>query len=115
MSGLLVRNVSRNLVLGRAVRRAGTFSQRLAGLMFRSALAEGEGLWIEPCNSVHTHFMRFPIDVLFLDRQGMVLHLIPAMAPWRFSPLIRPAHAVLELAAGASQGTAVGDRLSCEE
>lgn len=110
----MVRNVSRNRVLGRAVRKADSFWLRLRGLMFRRPLAEGEGLWIEPCNAVHTHFMRFPIDVIFLDRQHVVVHVIPAMAPWRFSPVIRQAMAVLELPAGASQGTAPGDRLMCQ-
>ena len=112
---MLVRNVSRNLVLGRAIRRADRFYLRLLGLMFRRELSEGEGLWIEPCRSVHTHFMRFPIDVLFIDRQGGVLHVIPAMQPWRFSPSFREAAAVLEVAAGAAQGTAAGDRILCED
>jgi uncharacterized membrane protein (UPF0127 family) len=111
---MVVRNASRGLVLATAVHRADRFSQRLRGLMFRRSLGEGEGLWIEPCRSVHTHFMRFPIDVLFLDAQGVVVGLIPAMAPWRFSPVFRRAAAVLELAAGAAGPTAPGDRLVCD-
>ncbi|MFZ5826353.1 MAG: DUF192 domain-containing protein [Bacillota bacterium] len=111
---MLVRNVSRNLLLGRAIRRADRFYLRLLGLMFRRELSEGEGLWIEPCRSVHTHFMRFPIDVLFIDRQGGVLHVIPAMQPWRFSPVIRQAAAVLELPAGAAGSTVPGDRIACK-
>ncbi len=109
-----VRNLSRNLVLGHSIRRADTFGLRLLGLMFRSGLAEGEGLWIEPCQSVHTHFMRFAIDVLFVARDQTVLHVIPAMQPWRFSPAIRQAAAVLELPAGAAQATGPGDRLALE-
>lgn len=111
---MLVRNVSRNMVLGRAVARADRFYLRLLGLMFRRELGDGAGLWIEPCRSVHTHFMRFPIDVLFIDRQGAVLHVIPAMQPWRFSPVIRQAAAVLELPAGAARSTVVGDRIAHE-
>lgn len=111
---MLVRNLSRNLVLGRSVHRAARFYERLLGLMFRRELAAGEGLWIEPCRSVHTHFMRFPIDVLFIDRCQTVVQVIPAMQPWRFSPLVRQAVAVLELPAGSAGGTAPGDRLACE-
>jgi uncharacterized membrane protein (UPF0127 family) len=79
--------------------------------MFQSRLPAGEGLLIKPCRSVHTHFMRFPIDVLFLDRENRVVHVIPAMAPWKLSPNVRAADAVLELPAGASAGTAAGDQL----
>lgn len=111
---MLVRNVSRNLVLGTDVRRADTFLLRLRGLMLSGPLDRGEGLWIEPCNSVHTHFMRFPIDVIFLDHQQTVVHAIPAMAPWSFSPLVKGSVSVLELPAGAAQGTVVGDRIMCE-
>lgn len=109
---MLIRNVSRNEVLGRTVGRADRFHRRLLGLMFRRELSEGEGLWIEPCQSVHTHFMRFPIDVVFVDRQETVVHVIPAMQPWRFSPTIRQAAAVLELPAGAARRTAPGDRIA---
>jgi len=109
-----VRNLSRNQVLGDQIRTADTFALRLLGLMFRTGLNEGEGLWIQPCQSVHTHFMRFPIDVIFVDRGHTVLHVIPALRPWRFSPIIRQGHAVLELPAGAARGTRPGDRLALE-
>jgi uncharacterized protein len=108
---MIVRNLTRGRVLGTAVRRADTFGLRLLGLMFRQGLGAGEGLVIEPCSSVHSHFMRFPIDVLFLDAQWRVVHAIPAMAPWRFSPQVRGARRVLELAAGAAGETAPGDQL----
>lgn len=87
------------------------FFSRLRGLMGRAPLAAGEGLWIRPCQQVHTQFMRGPIDVLFLDAEGRVLQCIPAMKPWRFSPFLREARSVLELAPGAAAGVAVGDRL----
>jgi uncharacterized protein len=106
---MIVRNVTTGQVLGARVNRADTFGRRLLGLMFRSGLGPGEGLWIEPCKGVHTHFMRIPIDVLFVDRQGRVVHVIPAMGPWKQSPLVRAAVAVVELAAGAMGSTAVGD------
>ncbi|HEY3369007.1 MAG TPA: DUF192 domain-containing protein [Symbiobacteriaceae bacterium] len=112
---MIVRNASRDLILGTCVANAGTFSQRLRGLMFRKELAPGEGLVIRPCNSVHSHFMRFPIDVLFLDRGGRVVHVMPAMRPWKQSPFVRGAVAVLELAAGAAGATAPGDLLVMEQ
>jgi uncharacterized membrane protein (UPF0127 family) len=111
VSRVIVRNATRDRVLGTRVQRADTFRLRLLGLMFCSGLAEGEGLVIRPCKAVHTHFMRFPIDVLFLDAAGRVVHLVPALKPWKQSPYVKQAVAVLELSAGAAGETAVGDQL----
>lgn len=108
---MIVRNATRGLVLGFKVSGAETFRLRLLGLMFRAGLPQGEGLLIRPCRAVHTHFMRFPIDVLFLDRENRVVHIIPAMAPWKLSPTVKAADAVLELPAGAAGATAPGDQL----
>lgn len=112
---MIVRNIDRSLVLGTAVRYADRFLTRLRGLMFQPRLAPGEGLMICPCNAVHTHFMRFPIDVIFLDEEARVVHVIPAMAPWRQTPFVRGAVAVLEVAAGAMGATAVGDQIRMTE
>ena len=86
------------------------FFSRMRGLLGRRDLPQGEGLVIVPCKSVHAAFMRFPIDVLFLDRSGVVQHAMQLM-PWRFSPVVRAAHIVLELPCGtiAAAGTAPGD------
>ncbi|MDB4897542.1 MAG: hypothetical protein JWN15_3804 [Firmicutes bacterium] len=111
---MIVRNVNRGQILGTAVRRADSFGLRLRGLMFRQGLGIGEGLVIEPCKAVHTHFMRFPIDVVFLDAEWRVVLVLPAMAPWRFSPQVGGARSVLELAAGAAGATAPGDQLAVE-
>ncbi|HYF94080.1 MAG TPA: DUF192 domain-containing protein [Symbiobacteriaceae bacterium] len=108
---MIVRNATRGLVLGYKVSGAETFRLRLLGLMFRAGLSPGEGLLIRPCRAIHTHFMRFPIDVLFLDGDNRVVHMIPAMAPWKMSPAVRAADAVLELPAGAAGATALGDQL----
>ncbi|MDF2629995.1 MAG: hypothetical protein K0R39_3826 [Symbiobacteriaceae bacterium] len=108
---MIVRNATRGLVLGYKVSGADTFRLRLLGLMFRPSLPQGEGLLIRPCRAVHTHFMRFPIDLVFVDGDNRVVHLIPAMAPWKLSPTVREAEAVLELPAGAAGATAVGDQL----
>ena len=76
----------------------------------------GEGLHIVPCNSIHTFFMRIPIDVLFLDAENKVVRREEAMPPWRMTAPIRGARTVLELPIGtlAGSGTAVGDQLRFE-
>jgi uncharacterized membrane protein (UPF0127 family) len=70
----------------------------MRGLLGRDGLAQGEGLLIKPCGSVHTFFMRFPIDVVFLDRELSVLAVRPEVRPWRTAGA-RGAKVVLELAA----------------
>ncbi len=106
---MIVRNLTRGLVLGDRIRRADTFRLRLMGLMFRPRLEPGEGLWLEPCRQVHTHFMRFPLDLVFMDPEGRVLRVLRAFPPWRVSPLVAGARAVLEIPAGAAGGTQPGD------
>jgi len=81
------------------VYRAESFRQRLLGLLARPPLVTGEALLLSPCNSVHSCFMRYPIDVVFLDRECRVLRIVEALQPWR-ALVCRRAHAVLELSAG---------------
>jgi uncharacterized protein len=89
--------------------------RRMRGLLGRADLPAGEGILLRPASSVHTFFMRFPIDVVFLDRDGVVLGVEPDVAPWRLAGR-RGAKAVVELAAGESarRGIAVGDRLALQ-
>jgi uncharacterized membrane protein (UPF0127 family) len=88
---------------------------RLKGLLGRRELPSGEGLLIEPTSGVHTAFMRFPIDVVFLDRDLRVLAVRPEVRPWRAAAQ-RGARAALELPAGeaARLGLAAGDVLQAE-
>ncbi len=88
------------------------FWQRLGGLLVRAPLATGQALHLEPCNSVHTCFMRYAIDVVFLDAQGRVMKIVPHLAPWRLSGC-RGAHSCLELRAGEAErlGLRLHDRL----
>jgi len=72
---------------------------RMRGLLGRRRLDPGEGLLLEPAGSIHTFFMRFPIDVVFLDREQRVVRVASSVAPWR-AAAARKARAVLELAAG---------------
>jgi uncharacterized membrane protein (UPF0127 family) len=86
---------------------------RMRGLLGRTGLPRGHGLFIEPTWSVHTWFMRFPIDVVFLDRDLTVLKIRKDMGPWRAAARFR-ARSVLELAAGECDRLhlEVGDRLA---
>jgi uncharacterized membrane protein (UPF0127 family) len=72
---------------------------RLKGLLGRNELRPGEGMLIRPARSIHTCFMRFPIDAVFLDSDLRVLAVVLGVKPWRIAT-VRGAHAVLELAAG---------------
>jgi uncharacterized membrane protein (UPF0127 family) len=85
---------------------------RMKGLLGRRELVAGEGLLIRPAPSIHTMFMRFPIDVVFLARNGDVLKVAPHVKPWRMRSC-RRALAVLELAAGEAElrGITVGDHI----
>ena len=84
----------------------------MRGLLGRPPLDGGDGVVLVPCASVHTCFMPAPIDVVFLDRRGEVLRVVPALRPWR-AEACRGAHAVLELPAGtcARAGLQAGARL----
>jgi uncharacterized protein len=85
---------------------------RMRGLLGRRSLAPEEGMLLRPASSVHTWFMRFPIDVVFLDRNLTVLRVVPALRPWRAAWKWRSS-SVLELAAGESErrGIRAGDTL----
>lgn len=110
---LAVRNETRNTILGCAIGIADRAATRRKGLLGRSRLNPGEGLWIVPCQGIHTWGMKFPIDVLYLDRKKTVRKLQRAVRPWRLSVCLW-AHSVLELPAGALDRTetAKGDQLS---
>jgi uncharacterized membrane protein (UPF0127 family) len=86
---------------------------RLRGLLGRSELRPGEGLLLRPASAIHTCFMRFPIDAVFLDEEMRVLRISDDLRPWRAASR-RGARAVLELPAGESarRGLAVGENLS---
>lgn len=84
----------------------------MRGLLGLDSLPQGEGTLLRPASSVHTFFMRFPIDVVFLDTDLSVLRIVPGLDPWRIAVRWRAA-AVLELPAGETErcGIMVGDRL----
>jgi uncharacterized protein len=106
-----VNKKSGTLVAGNVEHARGHWS-RFWGLMGRRSLPEGRGMLIEPCNSVHTMFMRFPIDVVFLDGEDRVLKISRDMKPFRFA-VGRGSRRVLEVPAGWCErvGLDEGDQL----
>lgn len=112
-----ITNRTRQTTIATQARRATAFMERLRGLMFVPALPEGGGLLLEPESSIHTFFMKFPLDVVYLDRAYRVLRVDHQMPPSRLGPIYtKGCHAILELPPGvlsASQ-TQVGDELNLE-
>lgn len=98
-------------VLVTKLRHADTYFLRLRGLIGTLPLTESEGMLISPCKQVHTHFMRYPIDVVFLDKHYTVITKVTAMQPWRVSSYIARAHFVLELPANAAVSLEPADKL----
>ena len=81
-----------------------TYFSRLIGLMFKRDLPADSGIILKPCTQIHTCFMRFNIDVIFLDDDLQVLHVIENMKPWRISPLFLKSRYAIELPAGTLKG-----------
>jgi uncharacterized membrane protein (UPF0127 family) len=108
--------VTRDTQLADRAEIADTSAKRRTGLLKYTGLAPGEGLWIAPCEGVHTFGMKFPIDVIFLNRKRKILKIRPNMVHGRISFSLR-AHSVLELPAGrlGETGTVAGDQLAFEK
>jgi uncharacterized protein len=104
----------RELALHLAV--AETLCARLKGLLGRSSLKLGEGLWITPCNSIHTFGMKFPIDALFLDKHKRVVGVARNLRPNRISRIYCGASSVLELPAGTldATGSHIGNEVTID-
>jgi uncharacterized protein len=107
-----IANVTRQTEVATCVEVADDSAKRRKGLLGRTRLLPGEGLWIVPCESVHTLGMLFPIDLVYLDRDKRVKKVRNGVPPWRFSACLS-AHSVIELAPGTVHRTQTmpGDRL----
>lgn len=106
----VINQTTKNTVIDH-VSFADHFFSRLKGLMFRKALESRQALIIKPCQQIHTHFMRFSIDVAFLDHNHQILHIERSIRPWRFSRFIKKAALVLESNAGELKECQIGDYL----
>jgi uncharacterized membrane protein (UPF0127 family) len=110
-------NLTRNVRLTECGRIADGFVTRLVGLLRDKTLELGDGLWIKPCNSIHSIGMQFIFDAVFLDKDLKVVNLMREMKPWRISKMVWSAHSVLEVPAGtiAQTGTELGDQFEMRE
>jgi uncharacterized membrane protein (UPF0127 family) len=111
---VIVRNDKRGSVLGEAIEVADTASRRVKGLLGRECLEDGQGLLFKQCSSLHTLFMRFPIDIAFMDKKGKVLKMRSAVKPFKFVAAPLRSYYALELPpkALARSDTQVGDVLT---
>jgi len=96
-------NVRTGQKIADQVVKADTAFKRMRGLLGRSSLAVGEGLYLPKCNAIHTFFMRFPIDVLFLTKDHLITHMVHSLVPFRIVWGPWGTRAVLELPGGALQ------------
>ncbi|MBZ5654742.1 MAG: DUF192 domain-containing protein [Acidobacteriia bacterium] len=108
-------NRTRTTYLATELMIARTHWSRFRGLMATDAsrFRRGQGLWISPSHGVHTFVMRFPIDVLYLDRERLVIHIEEELKPWRLAAVRLRAASVLELPAGTirESQTVLGDQV----
>lgn len=109
-------NKENNSLLASSARVAVSFFQRFAGLMLKKEIAYGQALIFYRAASIHTFFMRFAIDILFLDRQMRVVRLVHSLGPWRMV-FCRGAYASVEMASGKIKqaGLKVGDRIEIKK
>ena len=109
---LKIQNLTRGTEIASRLEVADTPSTRNKGLLGRTGLPSGGGLWIVPCASVHTFFMKFPIDLVYIDRRKKVKKVRSRVGPWRLSACFF-AHSILELPAGTVDNTQTrrGDQL----
>lgn len=106
-----IYNKSKDSIIAENGKIAISFLSRLKGLMFKKELKKGEALIIKPCNSIHTFFMNFPIDVVFMNKNDKVVKVIERMKPYRISKIYFKANYVIELPVDTikSSKTAEGD------
>ena len=109
-----ITNRTKDTLLGTKVAQAASFFSRLRGYIGRAEPMPGEGILLVGCDSIHTWWMSFELDVLFLDHRGRVLDLIRSVPPWRGIKKTKGATYVLEVPVGTidSSQTEVGDELS---
>jgi hypothetical protein len=113
MQTVQILNVTKEVVITQQARFATSLGQRMKGLLGQDSLAANEALILKPCSSIHTFFMRFAIDVLFLDKNMQIVRLVQDMPPNRLSPIVWASKMAIELPAGkiSQTNTQVGDKV----
>nr|WP_239454471.1 DUF192 domain-containing protein [Bacillus suaedaesalsae] len=103
--------------LATQVGKAYSFLTRLKGLIFSKDLPDGCSLHLKPCQSVHTYFMNYPIDVVFVNKHLEIVGIVESMSPRKVSKVYRSASSVFEFPAGtvSRTNTNIGDMLEINE
>ncbi len=111
-----VTNLTKKTWLATKVRKADSFLTRLVGLLKRTNLGPEEALWLMPSKGIHTIGMKFPIDVLYVDKNYKVIRADPNMIPYRLGPFVSQSAYVVEMPVGTITNTATeaGDQLNFE-
>jgi hypothetical protein len=114
---MIVTNSARGTTIGETIEVAASASQKVKGLLGRECLEDGQGLLFKGAGSLHTMFMRFPIDIIYADKHGKVVKIAKAVNPFKLVAAPLRCYYALELPAGAidDSKTQVGDHLSFEE
>ena len=110
---MIIRNKRKLTSLAVNCQTADSFLSRFKGLMGRETITEGSGLIITPCNSIHMFFMKFALDIVFLDKNNRVVHIAENIKPWRLSKIVRSATTAIELPINSVKAsrTEIGDTL----
>jgi uncharacterized membrane protein (UPF0127 family) len=109
-----VVNRTRETMLAERAELANNYWTRFVGLMGRRELPAGSGLVLQPGGGIHMWFMRIPLDVIHVDKQNRITHVLRSIKPWRFGPLFVGNKYAIELPVGAADGTQVGDVIEVE-
>jgi uncharacterized protein len=94
---MIIRNKMKLTALAKNCHVADSFSARLQGLIGKRGISEEYALIISPCNTIHMFFMKFCLDIIFVDKNNRVVHLIENIKPWRLSKIVWSANCVIEL------------------
>ena len=117
MDRIKIINLSKSNIIAEQGLFANSFWNRLNGLIGKKQFDENEAMCIKPCKSVHMFFMRFSIDVVFVDNDNVVIKEITSLKPWQISPYVKQASYVIELPKGtiSDKDINIGDKIDIEK
>lgn len=109
-------NIPKNTILIENCPVADSFFKRFIGLLGKKSISSNEGLIIKPCNSIHMFFMKFSLDVIFVNKKNEVVAIYENIKPWKFTPVIKGAYIAIELSPNTvvNTKTTIGDVLGFE-